>query len=121
MTTLPGAPSRPGTANLVVTIVLFVLLLGVGLLAVTLSGFFVMATDSCGATGVTCNTDAVVYALFAVWGGVALAVGGAAVGAIVSGARHRATWSWPLVGLGVVIIAFAGGVLLMSRVGSGSA
>jgi hypothetical protein len=116
----PATAPRPGAGNLVATILLFALLLGAGLLAVVLSGFFVMGTDSCSVTDAGCNTDALFYAVVATWGGVALAVVGATVGTIVSGLRHRSTWLWPLIGLAVVLVSFVGGLVLVGQMGSRS-
>ena len=118
--TQPATANRPGTANLVTTILLFALLLGAGLLAVVLSGFFVMGTDSCGSTEAGCNTDPLFYAFVVVWGGVGLAVVGATIGTVVSGVRHRPTWFWPLLGLGVVLVSFIGGLVLLGQMGARS-
>jgi len=101
-------------------VIFFVLLAGAAFFAVLLSFFFVMASDSCGATGVTCNTDWIVYAYIVVWGGVALALVGATVGTIVGGLRHRATWMWPLIGIGVVVVSFVAGFVVLGQIGSGS-
>jgi hypothetical protein len=118
--TQPTAPERTNTANIVATVIFFVLLAGAAFFAVLLSAFFVMASDSCGATGVTCNTDWIVYAYIVVWGGVALALVGATVGTIIGGLRHRATWMWPLIGIGVVVVSFIGGFIVLGQTGSGS-
>jgi hypothetical protein len=112
----PAAPPRrSNTANTAATVVLFVLLAGLALLAVVLSGFFVMATDPCGGT-TTCDTDALFYAYLATWGGIAVAIVGSAVGTIVTGLRHGLTWYWPLIGIAVVLVSFVAGLALTSRV-----
>jgi hypothetical protein len=116
--TSPTTTGRPGTGNIIATVIFFVLLAGAAFLAVVLSGFFVMATDSCGTTGTTCNTDFVAYALIVVWGGVVVALVGATVGTLVSGLRHRTTWWWPLLGVLVVLVTFVGGLVLVGQMGT---
>ena len=116
-----GPPtSRTNTTNVVLTVIFFVLLAGAAFVAVLLSAFFVMASDSCGATAVTCNTDWIVYAYIVVWGGVALALVGATVGTILGGLRHRATWMWPLIGIVVVVASFIAGFIVLGQMGTGS-
>ena len=109
-------PTR-SAADAVATVVLSVLTALIGAASVAFSGFFVMATDSCGARD--CNESRLGQAYWWTWGGVALAALIAVVGILVARRRRRTMWVWPALALVVVIAAFAVGAALASSIPNG--
>ncbi|WAJ46536.1 hypothetical protein OK015_08790 [Mycobacterium sp. Aquia_216] len=101
-------------ADTVATIILFVLAAIAGVLSVSYSFFFVMATDSC--TGKNCDTSALDWAYAVTWGGVGIAAIVAVGGIIIAAARKRIMWVWPTIALLLIIVAVAIGAQLANSV-----
>ena len=85
--------------------------------SVVFSGFFVMATDSCGWH--ECDESRLGWAYGWTWGGVVVAALVALVGIVVANRRGRPMWVWPAVALVVVIGTFAIGVHVAGSVVTG--
>jgi len=109
----PAAPTKRPVVmwDLILTIVLLVVMIGLALLASFLSFFLAFASDSCG-SGITCDYDRIATGML-----VAM-VGPLAVGLLVLIAavvllvlRRLAFWI-PIVGIVLVIGVFIGGVAL---------
>jgi hypothetical protein len=111
--TAPQSNQR-SKADPVATVIMFVLATIAGVLSVSYSFFFVMATDSC--TGNTCDTSALDWAYAVTWGGVGLAAIVAIGGTIVAAARKRVMWVWPTIAQGLIIVAVVIGALLANSV-----
>lgn len=82
--------------------------------SVLLSPFFVMATDPCGADN--CDFSRLTWAYVVTWGGVAVAVVLAVVGMALAARRRTRMWIWPVSAFLLVVVTFAGGVLLAGSV-----
>lgn len=113
---LPPPPHRQGRAtgsDVLYTVAAWVILAVIAATALWFSLFFGFAADGCptdGCPAVPLNIDELVYPV--TWGGIAVGLAVAALGPIVSLWRHRRMWIWPVVGIGIVIAAFAAGVAM---------
>jgi hypothetical protein len=105
-------PKRPVIVwDLVLTIVLLVVMVGLALLASFLSFFLAFASDSCGAS-VTCDTDRIAAGmLVAMIGPLAVAVLALIAAVVVLVLRRMAFWI-PIVGIALVVGVFVGGAAL---------
>jgi len=91
----------------VVTVIGFIALAISVIIAIFLTGFFAMATDSCFDD---CNTSRVGIGLLVSFVGFGVAVVVATVGAMVAARRDWIRLIWPLLGIVVVVLAvFVGG------------
>lgn len=102
----PVPPRRHTVVDITLTVILSVLAVLAALTAVTLSFFFVMATDSCGSR--RCDYDALGTAYVITWGGVGLAILVGAVGIIVTAIGKWTMWIWPAVSL--LLVALSTGI-----------
>jgi uncharacterized BrkB/YihY/UPF0761 family membrane protein len=105
-------PRRPVIVwDLVLTIVLLVVMIGAAVLASFLSFFLAFAGDSCGAS-VTCDTDRIAAGmLVAMIGPLAVALLALMAAVVMLVLKRMAYWI-PIVGIVLVVGAFAGGVAL---------
>ncbi|WAC90381.1 hypothetical protein [Mycobacterium sp. Aquia_213] len=101
-------------SDTIATVIMFVLAAIAGVVSVSFSFFFVMATDSC--TGKNCDTSALDWAYAVTWGGVGIAAIVAVGGIIVAAARKRVMWVWPTIALVLIIVAVVIGALLANSV-----
>jgi hypothetical protein len=106
--------NQRSTRDTVATVIMFVLASIAGVLSVSYSFFFVMATDSC--TGHDCDTSALDWAYAVTWGGVGVAALIAIGGIIIAAARKRVMWVWPTIALVLIIVAVAVGSQLANSV-----
>ena len=113
----PGAPggaspTKDRTADVVITIIELIVL-GLGGLALSVMGFFlVFASDSCGVAETECSTGQIALGVAVASGGpwvVILAMGGWAVVRMV---RRRSAWWVPLLAVPGCALVFALGVAL---------
>ncbi len=118
MTTPPAAvtpatsPSPVRMWDLVLTVVLLVLAVGLGLLMLVMSPFLVMASDPCG-SGVACNTDQMgVGFLMALIGPPVVLVVGIAAAILLLVLRRVAFWV-PLVASALAIGVFVLGAAIV--------
>jgi hypothetical protein len=111
--TAPQSKQR-SKADTVATVAMFVLAAIAGVLSVSYSFIFVMATDSC--TGQNCDTSALDWAYAVTWGGVGIAAIVAVVGIIVAAKRKRIMWVWPTIALGLIIVGVVIGAQLANSV-----
>jgi uncharacterized membrane protein len=105
--------NQRSTGDTVATVIMFVLAAIAGVLSVSFSFFFAMATDSCSDN---CNTSALDWAYLVTWGGVGLAALIAVGGIIVAASRKRVMWVWPTAALVLIIIAVITGAMLADSV-----
>ncbi len=105
-------PKRPVIVwDLVLTIVLLVLLVGVALLASFFSFFLAFASDPCGAS-VTCDTDRMALGmLIAMIGPLAVGLVTLIAAIVVLVLKRIAFWI-PIVGIVLVIAIFFGGAAI---------
>jgi hypothetical protein len=105
-------PKRPVIVwDLVLTIVLLVLLVGVALLASFFSFFLAFASDPCGAS-VTCDTDRMALGmLIAMIGPLAVGLVTLIAAVVVLVLKRIAFWI-PIVGIVLVIAIFFGGAAI---------
>jgi hypothetical protein len=101
-------------ADTIGTIIMFVLAAITGVVSVSFSFFFVMATDSCSANN--CDTSALDWAYAVTWGGVGIAAIVAVGGIAIAAARKRVMWIWPTIALVLIIVAVAIGSQLANSV-----
>jgi uncharacterized membrane protein len=101
------------TADTIATVITFVLAAIAGVLSVSFSFFFAMATDSCSDN---CDTSALDWAYLVTWGGVGLAAIIAVGGIIIAASRKRVMWVWPTAALVLIIIAVITGAMLADSV-----
>ena len=109
----PAAPTKRPVVmwDLILTIVLLVVMIGLALLASFLSFFLAFASDSCG-SGITCDYDRMATGmLLAMVGPLAVALLVLIAGVVMLVLRRRAFWI-PIVGIVLVIAVFVGGVAL---------
>ena len=105
-------PRRPVIVwDLVLTIVLLVVMIGLALLASFFSFFLAFGGDSCGAS-VTCDTDRIAAGmLVAMIGPLAVALLALIAAVVVLVLRRIAFWI-PILGIVLVVGVFVGGVAL---------
>jgi uncharacterized membrane protein len=108
----PQAQQR-SSGDTIATVVMFVLAAIAGVLSVSYSFFFAMATDACSDN---CDTSALDWAYVVTWGGVGLAAVVAVAGIIIAASRKRVMWVWPTAALVLIIIAVISGALLADSV-----
>ena len=109
----PAAPTKRPVVmwDLILTIVLLVVMIGLALLASFLSFFLAFASDSCG-SGITCDYDRMATGMLVAMVGP-LAVGLLAmIAAVVLLVLRRLAFWIPIVGIVLVIAVFVGGVAL---------
>jgi hypothetical protein len=111
--TAPQSKQR-SKGDTVATAIMFVLAATAGVLSVSFSFFFVMATDSC--TGQHCDTSALDWAYAVTWGGVGVAAIVAVAGIAFAAARKRVMWVWPTIALALIIVAVVIGAQLADSV-----
>ena len=119
---MSAPPKRPLVVwDLVLTIVLLVLMVGVALVAAFLSFFLAFASDSCGASA-ACDYDRIATGmLIAMIGPLVVGLIALVAAVIVLVLKRIAFWI-PLVGIVLIIAVFFGGAALTaSGVSSGSA
>ena len=118
----PSPAKRPVVMwDLILTIVLLVVMIGLALLASFLSFFLAFASDSCG-SGITCDYDRMATGmLLAMIGPLAVGLLVLIAAVVMLVLRRLAFWI-PIVGIVLVIGVFVGGVALsISGVPSSSA
>ena len=109
----PAAPTKRPVVmwDLILTIVLLVVMIGLALLASFLSFFLAFASDSCG-SGITCDYDRIATGMLVAMVGP-LAVGLLVlIAAVVMLVLRRLAFWIPIVGIVLVIGVFVGGVAL---------
>lgn len=102
-------------SDTIVTVIMSVLAAIAGVVAVSYSFIFAMATDSCSANN--CDTSALDWAYAVAWGGVGIAAIVGVGGIIIAAARKRVMWVWPTIALGLIIVAVVIGSMLANSVG----
>ncbi|SPM32426.1 hypothetical protein BN1232_01573 [Mycobacterium rhizamassiliense] len=107
-------PRQRSTADIIATIVAFVLAVAVGVLSLSFSPLFVMATDPCSNNN--CDTTALTWAYVVAWGGLAVAAIVAIGGTVFAAIRQRVMWVWPAAGLALIAVTFIIGTLLAGSV-----
>lgn len=107
-------PRQRSTADFIATIVAFVLAVAAGVLSLSFSPLFVMATDPCSNNN--CDTTALTWAYVVAWGGLGVAAIVAIGGALFAGLRQRTMWVWPAAGLALIVVTFIIGTLLAGSV-----
>lgn len=107
-------PQQRSTADIIATIVAFVLAAAAGVLSFAFSPLFAMATDPCGNNN--CDTTAITWAYWVTWGGLGVAVVVAIGGALFAAVRQRRMWLWPTAALALIIVTFIAGSLLAGSV-----
>jgi hypothetical protein len=110
--TAPQSTQRSKT-DTIATVIMFVLAAIAGVLSVSFSFFFVMATDPCSHN---CDTSALNWAYAVTWGGVAGAAIVAVGGIIFAAARKRVMWVWPTIALALIVVAVVIGAQLANSV-----
>jgi hypothetical protein len=117
MTAPPTPPHRRPftTLDLVLTPLLSVVLLLSCGVAVVVSMFAAMGTDSCSSQRCSATMIGLAYAV--AWGGVIASILVAAIGVLVSAVKRKTMFGWPVAGL-VVLVATTvlGGLLLVGAV-----
>jgi len=101
---------RPAV-DTVATVILVLVLLLVAAASFALSGYFEMATDTCGRD---CGKPWVPLAYLVTWGGLVVAVGTAATGIVVAVRRAALMWIWPALAILLVFGSFGAGIALSS-------
>ncbi len=103
------------TWDLVLAIVLYVLAVAAGLLAASITPFFAMASDSCGAES-GCREELATWGILVSWGGTAVALGGGLVMMILAAVKRWQIWIWPTLALVLVPVSFLVGMALAEQV-----
>ena len=109
----PAAPTKRPVVmwDLILTIVLLVVMIGLALLGSFLSFFLAFASDSCG-SGITCDYDRIATGMLLAMVGP-LAVGLLVlIAAVVMLVLRRLAFWIPIVGIVLVIAVFVGGVAI---------
>ena len=110
---LGPAPERPDRTVDVVVTVIELLVLGLGGLALSVAGIFlVMASDSCGAGGTTCSSGQIALGVAIASRGPWLVILGAGGWAVVRMIRGRRAWWVPLLAVPGCALVFALGVVV---------
>ena len=105
-----NARARHSPIDIVITTVMSVLAAAAGLGSFCYSLFFAMATDACDTPALAA---AIGWAYVVVWGGIAIAVIMTVAGIIIAAVRGRFMWIWPTLALGLIVVSFVIGVLLI--------
>ncbi|GBG36682.1 hypothetical protein [Mycobacterium montefiorense] len=115
----PHVPQPPqhkqrSTGDTIATVIMFVLAAIAGVLSISFSFFFVMATDPCSNNN--CDTSALDWAYAVTWGGVGVAALIAVGGIIIAASRKRLMWVWPTIALVLILVAVMIGAQLADSV-----
>jgi len=95
---------RSATADTVVGVALWIVLLGAAFCAAAFAGLYAMAADGCPIDGPCAASDAAGRAIATQWAGVTAIVVATAVGTAVQARRNRYWFYWPLAGIGLVAL-----------------
>lgn len=93
------------------TAILAALTLPVALASFAFSGYFELATDTCGRD---CGRPWVALAYLVAWGGLVVALAVAVVGIVVAARRMTLMWIWPALAILLMLGSFFAGVMLSS-------
>ena len=120
--TAPAAPrptSTHSTADIAGAVVLGTIQAVLSFLAFALSGFFMMASDSCDSPAQCDSIEQTAWiAMFVVWGSIALGAVITIAGMIHAGRRHQYMSLWPLFGIVAVVLGFFLGFEIVSSTGA---